>query len=51
MFLIKIANRYDTYDRYWVTRNTLEEAQKVASEYERDNKNNVEIYKLDKDLR
>ena len=46
MFIILIANRFDSYDRYWVRRNTLEEAKKVATKYEKDNKFTAEIYKL-----
>lgn len=42
-FIILISNRSDSYDRYWVSRPTLEEAEKVASEYERDNKYITEI--------
>lgn len=46
MFVILIANRFDSYDRYWVRRNTLEEAEKVAFEYTKDNKFTAHIYKL-----
>lgn len=47
MFAILISNRFDSYDRYWVRRNTLEEAKKVAFEYTKDNKYLAEIYKLE----
>ncbi len=42
-FIILISNRYDSYDRYWVSRSTLEEAEKVASEYMKNNKFITEI--------
>ena len=42
-YIILISNRSDSYDRYWVSRPTLKEAEKVASEYEKDNKYLVEI--------
>ena len=45
-YVVLITNRYDSYDRYWVTRETLEEARKVASEYTRDRKFNAEIYEI-----
>ncbi len=45
-YVVLIANHYDSYDRHWVTRNTLEEAQKVSSEYTKDNKYNTEIYEI-----
>lgn len=45
-FVVLIANRSDSYDRHWVTRNTPEEAHKVAAEYERDHKYNTEIYEI-----
>lgn len=45
-FVVLIANRYDIYDRHWVTRNTLEEARKVSSNYEKDNAYNTEIYEI-----
>lgn len=50
-YIIAIVNRSDYYDRYWVTRNTLEEAQKVAREYEKDNRFQTSIYKIGEDLR
>lgn len=49
-YVVLIANRSDSYDRHWVTRNTLEAAQKAASEYTRDNKFNAEIYEIGKIL-
>jgi hypothetical protein len=42
-FIILIVNRNDHYDRYWVTRSTREEAEKVALEYEKDHKYITEI--------
>jgi hypothetical protein len=45
-FVVLIANRYDSYDRHWVTRNTLEEAEKVSNEYTKDHKYNTEIYEI-----
>ena len=42
-FIILIVNRYDYYDRYWVSRSTLEEAKKVAFQYEKDHKFTTEI--------
>jgi hypothetical protein len=45
-YVVLIARRDDCYDRHWVTRDTLEAARKVASEYERDHKFNTEIYEL-----
>lgn len=45
-YVVLIASRYDSYDRHWVTRNTLEEARKVASEYTKDHKYNAEIYEI-----
>ena len=45
-YVVLIANRYDSYDRHWVTRNTLDDARKVAAEYERDHKYNTEIYEI-----
>lgn len=50
-YIIVIANRSDYYNRYWVTRDTLEEAQKVAREYDKDNKYQTSIYKIGEDLR
>jgi hypothetical protein len=47
MFIVLIADRFDSYQRYWVRRDTLAEAQKVAWEYEKDNSHTVEIYKAD----
>lgn len=34
------------FDRHWVTRNTLKEAEKVSSEYTKDHKYNAEIYEI-----
>lgn len=45
-FVVLIARRSDSYDRHWVTRNTLEEAEKVSSEYTKDNAYNTEIYEI-----
>lgn len=45
-YVVLIGRRDDSYDRHWVTRNTLEEARKVASEYEKDNRFVTEIYKI-----
>lgn len=45
-YVILIANRYDSYDRYWVTRRSLEEANDVANEYEKDNNFHTEIYEI-----
>lgn len=42
-YIILISNRYDSYDRHWVSRPTLEEAEKVASQYEKDHKFITEI--------
>lgn len=47
MFIILISDKQDPYQRYWVKRDTLAEAQKVAWEYEKDNSHNVAIYKAD----
>lgn len=49
-FVILIVSRYDHYDRHWVTRPTLEEAKKVAFEYNKDNRYNTEIYELGSEL-
>lgn len=45
-YVVLIARRDDSYDRHWITRPTLEAARKVASEYERDNRFNTEIYEI-----
>jgi len=45
-YVILIANRYDSY-----TRRSLEEANAVANEYEKDNKFQTEIYEISEDLR
>lgn len=45
-YVLLIASRYDSYDRHWVTRNTLEEAKKLELEYTKDHKFNVEIYEI-----
>lgn len=45
-YVVLIANRNDSYDRHWVTRNTLEEAEKVSNEYTKDHKYNAEIYEI-----
>ena len=51
-YVLLIADRYAPCDhRYWVIRTTLEDAQKLAREYERNNKNLVEIYEITTDLR
>lgn len=51
-YVLLIADRFAPYDnRYWVTRNTLEEAQKLAREYERNNEYLVEIYEITTNLR
>lgn len=51
-YVLLIADRFAPCDnRHWVTRNTPEEAQKLAREYERNNKNLVEIYEITTDLR
>jgi hypothetical protein len=50
MFIVLVTNRFDTYDRYWVRRQTLEEARKVAREYEKNNSHTTEIYELGADL-
>ena len=50
MFIILVTNRFDTYDRYWVRRNTLEEAKRVAWEYQKNNTHTTEIYQLGAEL-
>jgi hypothetical protein len=51
-YVLLIANRRTPCDnRYWVTRTTLEDAQKLAREYERNNEKLVEIYEITTDLR
>ena len=51
-YVLLIANRRRPCDnRHWVTRTTLEDAQKLAREYERNNENLVEIYEITTDLR
>ena len=50
-YVILISNRSDYYDRYWATRDTLEEARKVAHEYDKDNKYLTSIYEIGKDIR
>ena len=45
-YVVLIANRHDSYDRHWVTRNTLEEAEKISNEYTKDHKYNAEIYEI-----
>ena len=47
MFIVLISDKRDPYQRYWVKRDTLEEARNTAWQYEQDNSNNVEIYKAD----
>lgn len=49
-FVVLIVSRYDHYDRHWVTRPTLEEAKRVAWEYTKDNRYNIEIYQLGAEL-
>ena len=49
-YIILIANRYDSYDRYWVRCESLERANKLAYEYTKDNKYTSEIYELGKEL-
>lgn len=50
MFVVLISNRFDSYDRHWVTRPTLEEARKVANNYNKDNKFITEIFQLGESL-
>lgn len=50
-YIIVIVDRYDFYHRHWVIRDTLEEAQKVAREYDNDHKYQTSIYKIGEDLR
>lgn len=45
-YVILISRRDDNYDRHWVTRPTLEEAEKVSFQYEKDNQFNTEIYEI-----
>jgi hypothetical protein len=45
-YVVLIASRSDSYDRHWVTRNTLDEARKVANNYNHDLKYNTEIYEI-----
>ena len=45
-YVVLISRRDDSYDRHWVTRNTFEEAKKVASEYDKDNRFVTEIYEI-----
>lgn len=45
-YVILIVSRYDSYDRYWVTRCSLEEANAVANEYEKGNEFHTEIYEI-----
>lgn len=49
-YIILISNRFDFYNRHWVTRPTLEEARKVATNYTKDNKFNAEIFELGESL-
>lgn len=51
-YVLLIADRFAPCDhRHWVTRDTLEEAQKLAREYDRDNTFQVSIYEIKEDLR
>ena len=50
-YIIAIVNRSDYYDRYWVTRDTLEEARKVAQNYDDNHQYQTSIYKIGEDLR
>lgn len=50
-YIVVIVNRSDYYDRHWLTRDTLEEALKVAREYEKNNRFQTSIYKIGEDLR
>lgn len=49
-YIILVSNRFDIYNRYWVTRPTLEEARKVAYNYTKDNKFIAEIFELGESL-
>lgn len=49
-YIILVANRFDIYNRYWVTRQTLAEARKVAANYTNDNKYIAEIFELGNSL-
>lgn len=49
-YIIIISNRFDSSDRYWVIRPTLEEARKVATNYTKDNRFVAEIFELGKSL-
>ena len=51
MYIILVTSRYDSYERTWVRRNTLEEATKVAQNYEINNDFTCEVYEIGKDLR
>lgn len=51
-YVLLIADRFAPCDdRHWVTRNDLEEAQKLAREYDKDNKFQVDIYEIEENLR
>lgn len=43
MYIVLLSKREDSYDRYWVSRDSLEDARKIASEYTKDNKYSARI--------
>lgn len=45
-YLILIWRKSDPYNRHWLTRNSLEEARKVASSFEEDNDSVTHIYEM-----
>ena len=48
-FVILCVDRYDYSHRYWVMRDTLEQAEDVAKEYEKKSFT-IEIYEINKEL-
>lgn len=50
-YIVVIVNRSDYYDRHWLTRDTLEEARKVAQNYDDNHQYQTSIYKIGEDLR
>jgi hypothetical protein len=49
-YVVLINNKSDYCDRYWVIRNTLEEARAVAKEYNSDGKYLTSVYQIRQEL-
>ena len=47
-YIILIQNRSDASDRYWIIRNSLEDARSIKREYTKDNKYYAHIHELGK---